>query len=304
MTTTTPSKSSNLSCWIEAMRLRTLPVSVAGVLSACAMAMLNGSFKWMPAVICLLFAILAQIASNFGNEYFDFRDGLDKKGRVGPRRGVTEGDITPRAMLTATLLTLGVAAMLGLSLIYWGGWWLIVAGVLIIMGALAYSTGPYPLSRHGWGEVAVIVFFGLAPVTLSYYLQTGECPTQVWMVSVAIGLLGANVLISNNYRDIDDDRAVGKMTLAVKFGPKAMQWLYLANGIAAWVLLMTLWHKLPGGMIPAIFQFFSSVRLWRRMRELEGRQLVILLASSAKLMLIISVVLLGYGIANLVAPFM
>jgi len=112
-----------LKCWIEAMRLRTLPVSVAGVFTATGLALLDGGFKWLPAAICLVFAVLAQIASNFANEYFDYRDGLDRKGRVGPRRGVTEGDISPQAMLRAAIGTLFVAALLRPGcLLYWEHW--------------------------------------------------------------------------------------------------------------------------------------------------------------------------------------
>ncbi len=284
-----------LKCWIEAMRLRTLPVSVAGVFTATGLALLDGGFKWLPAAICLVFAVLAQIASNFANEYFDYRDGLDRKGRVGPRRGVTEGDISPQAMLRAAIGTLFVAALLGLGLIYWGGWWLIAAGVLIVLGALAYSTGPYPLSRHGWGEAAVVFFFGIAPVTLTYYVQTGTCTTQVWMAAVAMGLLGANVLIVNNYRDIDDDRAVGKSTLAVRFGAKFVRGLYLSDGIASWALLWLLWNKLPWGTILGIFQLFSVITLWKQLGTLEGRALTGLLARTAMLMLLLSAAILLLG---------
>ena len=135
--------------WIEAMRLRTLPVSVAGVITAAGLAAHFGCFRWLPLLLCLLFAVLAQIASNFANEYYDFRQGLDKKGREGFRRGVTEGDITPRAMKTAVYITLAVACCIGLSLTLFGGLWLIGVGIAIAIGVFAYSTGPYPLSQHG-----------------------------------------------------------------------------------------------------------------------------------------------------------
>ena len=103
--------------WIEAMRLRTLPVSTAGVITGTAYAVHAGSFAWIPFTLCLLFALLAQIASNFANEYFDFAAGLDRPGREGPRRGVTEGDISPRAMLGATIGTLSLACLVGLALV-------------------------------------------------------------------------------------------------------------------------------------------------------------------------------------------
>ena len=157
--------------WIEAMRLRTLPVSVAGVVAGCAMAAGAGRLNVAVAAICLAFAVLAQIASNFANEYFDYKAGFDGPGRDGPRRGVSEGDISPRAMRAATLITLAVACALGCLLILYGGWWLLGAGAVIALGAMAYSAGPYPLSRHCLGEVAVVFFFGIVPVNLTYYVQ-------------------------------------------------------------------------------------------------------------------------------------
>jgi 1,4-dihydroxy-2-naphthoate octaprenyltransferase len=205
--------------WIESMRLRTLPVSIAGVIAGTGCAILVDSFKAIPALLCLAFAILAQIAANFGNEYYDFKNGIDKKGRAGFRRGVTEGEISPRAMKAATFMTLGIAAMVGCAMLIYGPWWLIIAGILIMCFALAYSAGPYPLSHHSLGEIAVVIFFGVVPVTLTYWLQIGQ-----WMeveivlgASLAVGLMAANVLIVNNYRDMDDDKAVGKNTTVVRF---------------------------------------------------------------------------------------
>lgn len=220
------------------MRLRTLPVSAAGVLTAIGYNVGDGTFKAAPATLCLIFALLAQVASNFANEYYDYRDGLDRAGRDGPRRGVTEGDITPGAMLRATYATLGMACCVGLSLLWWGGWWLLIAGIVIAIGAMAYSAGPYPLSRHGLGEVAVIIFFGVIPVNLTYYVQSGYFAWTVGIASAAIGLMGANVLLVNNYRDADDDAAVGKRTLAVIMGRGFAYSLYLINGVLGMLLLL------------------------------------------------------------------
>ncbi|MDE5744952.1 MAG: 1,4-dihydroxy-2-naphthoate octaprenyltransferase, partial [Paramuribaculum sp.] len=215
--------------WIEAMRLRTLPVSLAGVVLGTGYALETGCVRWTAVALCFAVALLAQIASNFANEYYDFRNGLDKAGREGPRRGVTEGDITPGAMKAATFVTLALACCAGLALIPFGGWWLIAVGVAVALGVLAYSTGPYPLSHHGLGEVAVIIFFGLVPVNFTCWLASGEWSIYCLMGSVSIGLLGANVLIVNNYRDADDDRLVGKHTLAVILGKKTMPWMYALN---------------------------------------------------------------------------
>lgn len=263
-----------IGAWIEAMRLRTLPVSVSGVIAACGYCLLCDSFRWLPALLCLVFAILAQIASNFANEYYDYKAGLDKPGRVGPRRGVTEGDITPGAMKAATFLTLAVACAVGLSLIYWGGWWLIAVGVCIALGVLAYSTGPYPLSHHALGEVAVIFFFGIIPVNFTFYLQAGDFDLSVAVGSVAVGLLGSSILLVNNYRDMEDDAAVGKITFAVKFGRTAASSWYLINGFLAVALMLPTWMVVrPAWLaVPTAFLMLHTF-LWFKLNRLRGTAL-------------------------------
>lgn len=287
---------SKMKCWVEAMRLRTLPVSLAGVLFGVAMAVAGAGFKAVPALLCFLFALLAQIASNFANEYYDFKAGLDRAGRDGPRRGVTEGDITPGAMKAATFATLGAACVTGCVLVaLYGQWWMYVVGVLTALAVIAYSTGPYPLSRNGLGEVAVIFFFGIIPVTLTYYLETGAMSAAVSAASVGIGLMGANVLIVNNYRDADDDAAVGKRTLAVKWGRKTVSIIYLVNGILALVLTWPEWIVLPpqAWIVPLVY-LLAHVFLYSRLRSLTGKALNPLLGGTAMLMLFYAV---GYAIA-------
>lgn len=273
--------------WIEAMRLRTLPVSVAGVIMALGYGVLGGGFNLAVWVLCLLFAVLAQIASNFANEYYDYRDGLDKPGREGPRRGVTEGDITPGAMLRATYITLGVACAVGLSLLAWGPWWLIPVGAAIGLGVLAYSTGPYPLSRHGLGEVAVMLFFGVVPVNLTCFVMSGGWSVDVLLGSFSAGLMGANVLLVNNYRDAPDDATVGKRTLAVIFGRKAASMLYLSNGCLAVALMLGVWMRLPAWVliIPGAY-LVAHTAMWLRMRRSEGAALNPMLGGTAMLMLL------------------
>lgn len=273
--------------WIEAMRLRTLPVSVAGVIMALGYGVLGGGFNLAVWVLCLLFAVLAQIASNFANEYYDYRDGLDKPGREGPRRGVTEGDITPGAMLRATYITLGVACAVGLSLLAWGPWWLIPVGAAIGLGVLAYSTGPYPLSRHGLGEVAVMLFFGVVPVNLTCFVMSGGWSVDVLLGSFSAGLMGANVLLVNNYRDAPDDATVGKRTLAVIFGRKAASMLYLFNGCLAVALMLGVWMRLSAWVliVPGAY-LVAHTAMWLRMRRSEGAVLNPMLGGTAMLMLL------------------
>lgn len=275
------------------MRLRTLPVSLAGVIMAVGYAVIDRVFQPLPCVLCVVFAVLAQIASNFGNEYFDYRDGLDKPGRVGPRRGVTEGDISPQSMKRATFITLAAACAVGCLLVLWGGWWLLLAGAIIVCGAIAYSTGPYPLSRHGLGEVAVILFFGVVPVNLTYYVQSGVFTQAVFLGSLAMGLMGANVLIVNNYRDAEADAAVGKRTLAVIFGLKFASTLYLLNGLAAVALMIGALSHVQG---IAIGYIVLHLILWKFMDRHTGAALNPLLGMTAMLMLLFAVAWLVYAL--------
>ena len=278
--------------WIECARLRTLPVSVAGVIMASGIAVLYHRFEWLPALLCFAFAVLAQVVSNFANEYYDFRRGTDKKGRVGPRRGVTEGDITPGLLLRVTIGTLAVACAVGCGLIPFGGWWLIPVGILIAVFAFAYSAGPYPLSYHGLGDVAVLVFFGLVPVNLTFYLQAGYFAPLAILASVIIGLMGVNVLLVNNYRDADDDREAHKRTTVVIFGRKVASAAYLINGYVGISLLAPLWFAAPLWVlaVPALYLVLHTVT-WNRLTHSDGAALNPLLGATARNMLIFAVLL-------------
>lgn len=289
---------SKIRIWIECMRLRTLPVSLSGVVIAIALAWWHGRFVWVPALLCLLFALLAQVASNFANEYYDFKKGADKVGRVGPRRGVTEGDIKPRTLLIVTFATLAVAGVVGCCLIPYGGWWLLPVGIFIALGALAYSTGPYPLSYHGLGELAVFFFFGVIPVTLTYYVQALRIEPLVILASMATGFLGVNVLLVNNYRDVDDDREAGKRTSVVIFGRQPAAAAYLINGYVAMCLLTPLWilaalaPTVPVWVLvaPVVYLVLHTVT-WHRLTTRDGAALNPLLGATARNMLIFTLLL-------------
>lgn len=282
--------------WIEAMRLRTLPVSVAGVIAGCGCAVMLNSFKAVPAILCLLFAVLAQIAANFGNEYYDFKNGIDRKGRAGFRRGVTEGEISPETMKKATYLTLATAVAVGCAMLFYGPWWLLLVGIVIVLFALAYSAGPYPLSHHGLGDVAVVIFFGVVPVTLTCFLQTGSWIEWqiVLTTSVAIGLLAANVLVVNNYRDMEDDAAVSKRTTVVIFGRRAMSWAYLLAGVFAMGIMYPLWEFLPlyALSVPAVY-LALHVLTWMQIKRAEGVALNPLLGKTAINLLVFALMFLG-----------
>lgn len=282
--------------WVEAMRLRTLPVSVAGVIAGTGCAIMLDSFKAAPALACLVFAILAQIAANFGNEYYDFKNGIDRKGRAGFRRGVTEGEIDPESMKRATFIVLALAAVVGCTMLFYGPWWLIIVGVLIMMFALAYSAGPYPLSHHGLGDLAVIIFFGIIPVTFTCFLQTGDGDGMNIIVptSLAVGLLAANVLIVNNYRDMEDDAAVGKRTTVVIFGRKFMSLTYLLSGITGMAVMLPVWVRLPlwALAVPVLFVILH-LKVWLKLRRAAGTELNPLLGRTAVNLLVFSLLFIS-----------
>lgn len=282
--------------WLRATRPQTLPVSVAGVLAGGACALMAGSFDALPFAICMLFALCAQIVSNFANEYFDFANGLDRKGREGFRRGVTEGDIAPAAMKRATFILLAADCLLGLSLVAWGGWILLPVGFMVALFALGYSTGPWPLSHHGLGDIAVVIFFGLVPVIFTTYVQSGswEQLHLTLPIGFATGLLASNVLIVNNYRDAEDDAAVGKHTSVVILGRQTMACVYAAGYMLAVLLIEVATRSYLSVVWSCVWLAFAlaATLIWRRLIRLRGEQLNGVLRSTALLMLAVTVALL------------
>ena len=290
--------------WLEAIRLRTLPVSVSGVLIAVGLAKFNGAFRLVPSLLCVAFAVLAQIVSNLANEYFDFKAGTDKKGRVGPRRGVTEGDFSPATLKRAMVGTLIATCAVGLSMLAvvdpgegYANWLLLVGvGVMVAVMAFAYSAGPYPLSYHALGEVAVMAFYGLVPVIFSYYVVAGDFHPYAVIAGIAIGLMGVNVLRVNNYRDVDDDREAGKRTSVVVAGRTLAAFAYLLNGLLALSVLGVLWLRLwmEWGwwtMLPPAIYMALHLTSWHRLRQRTGAALNPILGATARNMLIFTLLL-------------
>lgn len=219
--------------WLEAARVRTLPAAVVPVMVGTALAQAHRTADFTKAAICLAFALLVQVGTNFANDYFDFVQGADTPERVGPRRAVAAGLIAPRAMLTATWLVLGVAFAVGLLLVREGGWQLLPIGVVSIGCAIAYTGGPFPLGYNGLGDVFVFVFFGLVAVCTTFYVQAGFVAPDAVPCAAAVGLLAANILVANNYRDVETDARAGKKTLVVRFGRRFAVWQYALSHLVA-----------------------------------------------------------------------
>jgi 1,4-dihydroxy-2-naphthoate octaprenyltransferase len=273
----------NAKKWISAARPKTLTAAATPVIVASALAFRDGYFYWKPALICLVFALIAQIVSNFANDYFDYKKGADNTERSGPKRAVSEGWISPRTMFGVTVGLLVADLLLGLSLLRYGGWELIVAGIAVALFALAYSGGPYPLSYHGWGDVCVFLFFGIIPVGFTYYVQASRWDLPATVCGIAVGLVIINILVANNYRDRDSDAKAGKRTTVVLFGEKFGSLFYLINGISAVICCLyfladnTVW----AAVLPFVY-LLPHIKTWREMVRIgSGKELIAILGKTA-----------------------
>jgi 1,4-dihydroxy-2-naphthoate octaprenyltransferase len=252
--------------WLLAARPKTLPAAIAPVLVGSALAQRHGGFQWVPMAFCILFALLIQIATNFANDYFDFKKGTDNANRRGPKRAVAQGWITPKAMLFATFITLGLSILVGLNLVYFGGYHLTIVGLLSVLMAILYTGGPYPLAYLGLGDLFVLIFFGWVAVLYTYRVQVGAFDWSAFHIGTAVGMLSVNLLLVNNYRDHENDRVCNKRTTVVRFGTG---WGRLQHRLAtivaglslAWIGIVekTVWVIIPIAIVQ--LGWFVSFRL-------------------------------------------
>ncbi|MDR0744150.1 MAG: 1,4-dihydroxy-2-naphthoate octaprenyltransferase [Tannerella sp.] len=285
---------SKIHAWIAAARPKTLAASVGPVLVACALAYRNGAFQWIPALLCLFVALFAQIASNLANDYFDFKKGADGKERLGQARAVASGWIEPEAMLKATFIVLFLACACGCGLLFYGSGWLILVGIAIALCVPAYSAGPYPLAYNGWGDVCVLLFYGIIPLCFTYYVQAGAFTWTAFWLSLSMGFLSVNILIVNNYRDYEQDAAVGKRTTIVLFGRKFGRILYLINAILAVVFAFPVYLYRDKG-IWFLFLFFLMLQLftWQDLRRISGSGLNQTLEQTSRNVLLFALLLVS-----------
>ena len=276
-----------LKIWLEAARPKTLPAAVVPVMTATALAVAHYAADFTRAAICLAFALLVQIGTNFANDYYDFVQGADTAARVGPRRAVAAGLVSPQRMLAATWLVLGVAFAVGLLLVHEVGWALLPIGVISIVCAIAYTGGPFPLGYNGLGDIFVFVFFGLVAVGTTFYVQTGGVTPDVVACAAAIGLLAANILVANNYRDVETDALAGKKTLVVRFGRKFALWQYAFSNLGALLCPVALW--LAGGyhwpvLLPLLLTPLAMSLTHRLGASREAPERIVLLGATARLL--------------------
>lgn len=279
--------------WISAMRPRTLPAAVAPVLVGTALAWRAHAFDAAAAALCLGFALLVQIGTNFANDYYDFIQGADTAARVGPRRAVAAGLIAPKVMRGAMWGVFAAAFVCGLGLLPWGGPWLLAVGVASILCGIAYTGGPWPLGYHGLGDVFVFIFFGLVAVGATYFVQAGRVSADALLAAVPVGLLAANILVVNNYRDAETDAVAGKRTLVVRFGRGAARWQHGLSLVVA--LLVPVWFFVRGGSALVLLPLLIAPGAWNQMRRLRDSktpaELIALLGDTGKLLALYAVLL-------------
>jgi 1,4-dihydroxy-2-naphthoate polyprenyltransferase len=259
-----------LAVWIGAARPRTLPAAVAPVLAASALAWRDGDFTPPAALAALGFALLIQIGTNFANDYYDFIQGADTAERVGPRRAVAAGLVAPAVMKGAMIAVFAAAFAVGLTLLAYGGWPLLVVGVASIVCGVAYTGGPYPLGYNGLGDVFVFLFFGLVAVGATYYVQAGVLTEETWIIGAGIGALAANILVVNNYRDVETDVKAGKRTLVVRFGRGfALGQFVVSHAVAVAALVAVgagdwdVWWVVAGAALCVLVGWIQTRRLVR-----------------------------------------
>ncbi len=249
----------SLRIWLLAARPKTLIASIAPVFLASTLAWHMKAFQAMPACLCLLFGVLCQIAANWINDLSDFHRGADHAGRIGPKRMVSSGEIHPQAMKRAVFLLLTVAFLVGLGLIPWGGWKLLIVGLASILAACLYSAGPFPLAYYGLGDVIDFLFFGCVATLGTFYIQVGSISKEAWLVSMGVGSVINNILVVNNMRDAEGDSLVGKRTLVVCLGRKFAFNFYRFCGLLALlvpVLLYAYFGYGPWVLLPLGIYFY------------------------------------------------
>ena len=278
--------------WLLAARPKTLSGAAVPVMIGLVLAFTDAQnygddvFSWTAAVLCLLFAFIMQVDANFVNDFFDYvRGNDDATSRLGPLRACSQGWVSIDKMKHAIATTTIIACLVGLPLIWYGGLEMILVGVLCVLFCFLYTTH---LSYMGLGDVLVLFFFGIVPVCCTYYVQLHAVTWQVFMASIACGLVIDGLLIVNNYRDRYNDERDGKRTLVVMIGPDATEWLYLALGCIACLIGLVFW--LNGHVLAFVLPFLYlllHVFTWIKLRRINfGRALNECLGETARNILV------------------
>ena len=288
-----------MNAWLAAARPQTLLASVAPVLVGSGLAIGQGAFRADAFVVLVVTAVLLNVAVNFANDASDHARGADTADRIGPPRAVASGLLSPREMWAGTAVVLVLACAGGVYLTVISGWLILAIGAAAIVAALAYTGGPWPYGYHGLGEVFVFGFFGLAAVVGTRYVYDATIPGEAWLLAVPVGFLVTAILVVNNIRDLDTDRAAGKRTLAVILGRRATRVMYGALVVGAFaaiavfggLALIPRWSLIALAAAPLAVTPVHTVAT-----VVTGPQLIKALKTNARLHLLVGA-LLGAGAA-------
>ena len=277
-------QTNSIKAWILAARPKTLAAAATPVLIGCSLAVADGDFQWIPAMLCFLFAFSMQIDANFINDYYDYLKGSDREDRLGPERACAQRWITLSAMKKGIIFTTLLSCFWGVLLLKYCGLEMIPVGLLCILFAFLYTAGPYPLAYHGWGDVLVIVFFGFVPVGCTYYTMTHDWTGNVTSGCTVCGLVSDLLLMLNNYRDREQDKISGKLTLIVRFGEKFGRYTYLLLGIIAVGLCSYYAFNglLLASLLPLLFLILHFITWKQMVRIFKGKELNIILGKTAR----------------------
>ncbi|MBK9097889.1 MAG: 1,4-dihydroxy-2-naphthoate polyprenyltransferase [bacterium] len=278
------SKDDRINSWLLASRPKTLLAGVVPVMVGSALAISQGKFFLLYSIVALICSVLIQVGTNFTNDLYDYLKGSDTVKRKGPRRVLASGLISVNEMRLAIILVFGVTFILGLYLVYSAGLLILWVGVLSIFAGIIYTAGPFPLAYNGLGDVFVFLFFGIVGTMGTFYLHTQEISMLALIVSIPVGALITNILVVNNFRDVDEDREANKKTLAVIMGGTFSKWQFIImiaiSYLTSIILLLKFnynyWILLPFLTIPL------AALLLQMLNTFKGEELNKTLELSAK----------------------
>lgn len=291
-------KINSFKAWFLASRPKTLIGAIVPVAIGVSLAFNQTGielFSFTPAILCLLFASIMQIDANFINDYFDYKRGNDKSEvRLGPKRACTEGWITSSVMKKAIIITTILACAIGSPLIIYGGYEMVLVGILCVAFCFLYTT---KLSYLGLGDLLVLIFFGIVPTCLSYYVtmprSERNIPLEVFIASLACGFVINTLLVVNNYRDRDNDQKAGKTTLVVYIGEKWGLRLYLISGLVGEFLMLFVSKSYSENMLsPTLLMVYLLLHFitYEKMQKIKrGKELNYILGITARNIMIFGI---------------
>jgi len=285
---------SKFKVWIEATRPKTLAAGFVPVLIGTVMAAYEDHFNLTIFILTSICAILIQVITNFVNEVYDFKKGVDNPNRLGPRRAVASGLIQSEMMIKVIKVMFIITLLLGMILMFVsGGLVIFIIGVLSLAFAFFYSGGPYPLAYKGISDIFVLIFFGIIAVTGTYYLQAQKLTLEIFIASLAPGFLSMNILGVNNIRDIETDKNAGKITLAILLGERASKFLYVFLNLLAFLVPLVLFQITKNiYFLSPLLVFPISIYLCIQLFNSSGKKLNKILAQTGGLLFL-------YGISTL-----